>query len=1159
MIQQNSNNSSVTGCYTELSGIGPNDETFYKISNSHQMEEFFISLVSSSNHWMFISSNGALTCGRRDPNGAMFPYYSSDKIVDQVSSTGPRTVIRIESGEHAGKRWQPFQDAGFSKDSNPTFSVKRNLYKNIPGNKLVFEEINETLNLSFRYCWTFSEKFGFVRRSRLLNEGNAEVEVTLLDGIQNILPYGIEQYFQMRFSNLGSAYKKNELLEDSDLGLFYLSSIPTDKAEPSEGLRATTVWQNGLDQPSVLLSEEQIQKFYAAGSVKTETDVRGRRGAYLLVTSMPLQPDVPACWDIVADVERDQTDVIDFHQYLCSKNSEEIKRELDEDIELGQQNLMAIISTVDGCQSGAEQVRTHRHQANVLFNAMRGGIPVAQYQIATKDFCEHVSHTNKAVFERNGWLADLTAKSTHVSVQELHALLKQKNDTDLFRIGHEYLPLTFSRRHGDPTRPWNAFAIEVQNEDGSPKVSYQGNWRDIFQNWEALAVSYPEFVSGMIFRFVNASTADGYNPYRLTSEGIEWEVIEPDDPWSNIGYWGDHQIIYLLKLLEVSRAFDPSQLSAWLNEPCCTYAEIPYRIRSYEQIQRDPNDTIDYDLELANEIEKRVEAIGADGKLLAGESGVHHVSFVEKLLVPALVKLTNFVPGGGIWLNTQRPEWNDANNALVGNGLSMVTVCYLRRYFDFLRSWFSELSDVEAFAVSGEVNQLISRVTAAISKAQGLPMGDSKARAEIVDELSQAGSDHRQAIYRDGFSGEMSQVSMEACQTLFEGAIFALDQTIKANRRDDGLYHSYNLLQMDDEGVSVEHLQEMLEGQVAVLSSGLLAAEEVVALLETLRASKMYREDQNSYILYPDRDLSRFVDKNVVSADEIAKSKLLTQLISAGDSSVIRKDSQGDFHFNGDLRNSRNLRDRLNQLSNDVCYSSLIEIESDSLAALFEEVFDHRRFTGRSGTFFGYEGLGSIYWHMVSKLALAAIENLVRASESNVDSKTIERLHQQYRDIRDGIAFGKTPKQYGAFPSDPYSHTPARSGVKQPGMTGQVKEDVLGRLSEIGLRVRDGIVSFDPAFFESSELHAARASFHYVDFNGTPTVLELGENSFGWTLCQTPIVYRDSNEDRLVVHMNSGEEVTSKLLSLTAEQTKHLVSRDGVIKTIEVFSSKLKK
>ena len=80
-------------------------------------------------------------------------------------------------------------------------------------------------------------------------------------------------------------------------------------------------------------------------------------------------------------------------------------------------------------------------------------------------------------------------------------------------------------------------------------MNYEGNWRDIFQNWEALAVSFPGFVSGMVCKFVNASTADGYNPYRITRDGFDWEVHDPHDPWSHIGYWGDHQGVYLLKFL----------------------------------------------------------------------------------------------------------------------------------------------------------------------------------------------------------------------------------------------------------------------------------------------------------------------------------------------------------------------------------------------------------------------------------------------------------------------------------------------------------------------------------------------------------------------------------------------------------------------------------
>jgi hypothetical protein len=79
----------------------------------------------------------------------------------------------------------------------------------------------------------------------------------------------------------------------------------------------------------------------------------------------------------------------------------------------------------------------------------------------------------------------------------------------------------------------------------------------------------------MIAKFVNASTMDGYNPYRITKEGIDWEVEEPDNPWSYIGYWGDHQIIYLQKLLELSSHFYPARLQSLLREPVFCYANVP--------------------------------------------------------------------------------------------------------------------------------------------------------------------------------------------------------------------------------------------------------------------------------------------------------------------------------------------------------------------------------------------------------------------------------------------------------------------------------------------------------------------------------------------------------------------------------------------------------
>ena len=169
----------------------------------------------------------------------------------------------------------------------------------------------------------------------------------------------------------------------------------------------------------------------------------------------------------------------------------------------------------------------------------------------------------------------------------LRAAVAKQNDPQLARLCYEYLPVTFGRRHGDPSRPWNKFRIALRDENGASRLDYQGNWRDIFQNWEALTLSYPEFVENVVAKFVNASTMDGYNPYRITKDGIDWEVEEPDDPWSYIGYWGDHQIIYLLKLLELSQQFHPDSLADLLRHEIFSYANVPYRIKSFEDLLLD--------------------------------------------------------------------------------------------------------------------------------------------------------------------------------------------------------------------------------------------------------------------------------------------------------------------------------------------------------------------------------------------------------------------------------------------------------------------------------------------------------------------------------------------------------------------------------------------
>jgi hypothetical protein len=156
----------------------------------------------------------------------------------------------------------------------------------------------------------------------------------------------------------------------------------------------------------------------------------------------------------------------------------------------------------------------------------------------------------------------------------------------------------------------------------------------------------------MISTFLNATSVDGYNPYRITYHGIDWEVLEPGNPWANIGYWSDHQIIYLQKLLEFSKKVHPGVLQDLLTKRVFSYSNVPYRIKPYADLVKNPYNTIDFDWDMQRLVEKRVQARGTDGKLVYTMDGeIHLSSLAEKLLTLLLAKLVNLVPEGGIWMN----------------------------------------------------------------------------------------------------------------------------------------------------------------------------------------------------------------------------------------------------------------------------------------------------------------------------------------------------------------------------------------------------------------------------------------------------------------------------------------------------------------------------
>ena len=1118
------------------------NENFYKISNVDKMRPFFMSIVSNSNHWMFISSTGSLSAGRKNSEFSLFPYYTDDKITESSDITGSKTIIIVKIN-NKNFLWEPF-----SNRFKGAYKVSRNIYKNTIGNKVIFEEINHDLNIGFSYQWNSSNKYGFIRKSLLKNNSNNDLDINILDGIQNILPYGVGEGLQIAQSNLVDAYKKCELEDKSKLGIFTLSAIIVDKAEPSEALKANTVWTTETDNTKHLLSSLQLDNFRNGIELCNENEIKAEKGAYFINKKIKLKVNSSKEWMIVCNVNQTISDVISLKNSIIKDR--EIKSKVENDVLLGSLNLRELVGNADGLQLTNDKLRMIRHFSNTMFNIMRGGIFDDNYQIEKNDFLPYIKKANFSIYKSfNETLNNLPDIFT---LHELKSISENISNHDFKRLCTEYLPLKFSRRHGDPSRPWNKFSINTRSEiDGSKILDYQGNWRDIFQNWEALAYSYPQFIEGMIHKFLNSTTFDGYNPYRVTKDGFDWETIEPDNPWSYIGYWGDHQIIYLLKFLEFIENHYPSKLYKYFSKSLFVYANVPYKIKSYDEILKDSKNTIDYDHQNELLIDERKKEIGIDGSLVFNnKSEIHHVNFIEKILATLLSKVSNFVPEGGIWMNTQRPEWNDANNALVGNGISMVTLYYLRRFIDFFNSLL-EKTDLISVEISSELNKFFNDISFALNenkKVLDLSISDLD-RKKIVDLLGKAGSNYRDTIYDNSFSGMKSAIGIKEIKELLQLLLNYIDHSIDSNKRSDKLYHAYNLLTIDNDKISISNLPEMLEGQVAVLSSGYLSSEENLEVLDALKSSKLFRDDQYSYILYPNKNLGLFLDKNNIPSSKVNESKLLKKLINDGNNQIVSQDCEGKYHFNCDFNNSNGLISGLNLLPKK--YNELVNDEYNIILGIFEDVFNHKEFTGRSGTFFGYEGLGSIYWHMVSKLSLAVLETTKKAINEK-DGNIIGRFFDHYFEILEGIGVNKSPKLYGAFPTDPYSHTPEGKGAQQPGMTGQVKEDVISRFGELGVEVSNGTISFNPEMLRNQEFLTNNETFRYVNLSKENIELDLNKNSLCFTYCQVPIIYIKSSSKKITIDFINGKSVSIQGNELDIDSSKSLFDRENIIKQINV-------
>ena len=145
----------------------------------------------------------------------------------------------------------------------------------------------------------------------------------------------------------------------------------------------------------------------------------------------------------------------------------------------------------------------------------------------------------------------------------------------------------------------------------------------------------------------------------------------------------------------------------------------------------------------------------------------------------------------------------------------------------------------------------------------------------------------------------------------------------------------------------------------------------------------------------------------------------------------------------------------------------------------------------------------------------------------------------------------KSAADWGAIPTDPYSHSPSHSGAQQPGMTGFAKEEVLARPFELGLRVDAGVISLDPTLVHPGEMDREERIVRFRNVSGVIEDVELPADSFILSCCQIPIVVKRGKDETTTISFSDGTVVPSEGLTVDVRTSGEIFRRTGLVQKVE--------
>jgi len=673
--------------------------------------------------WVFYTNRGQCisSFGIRDRNGAMLEFHPADKAYALTSLYGFRTFFKLFD-EGNSILYEPFQTGAVEV-------VNQRLIIN--PEEIQIEETNVALGLRTRivYFTLPNEPISaLVRRVTVENIGPTQINGEVLDGLPQVVPYGLEESLLKQMSRTMQAFA--EILNvENHLPFYKLKVVPSDKPEVqwiNAGFFAFTL-SNGK-QAAVIVDPEQV--FGSDTSLRIPLafmknlcidPLAGRMdtmtGCAFAKLNLSLKAGQSISWDSYFGQTENWKSAQDFCTRLLGNSLfADFKRTEN-------RSLISNLCSQFDLVAAPGQLAPYTRQS-FLDNTLRGGQPVVV-----------AGPLGKRVF--------------HV----------------------------FTRKHGDMERDYNFF-------DVAPNYFSQGNgnFRDVNQNRRSENYIFPEIDTANIETFFNLIQIDGNNPLVVQSEKFcvplqkvdslledwspknctDWEkflshpftpgelfqrlledsgVIESarpvfekilgvaeleQDASHGEGYWVDHWI-YNLDLLDSYAGLYPDRVR-WLlvERKDFIYFDndhvVQPRARKYV-LRKDGTvrqlNAVVKDVSKSRLINSRVEL----RNWMRSEKGlgsIYKTTLLAKLINLLAVKVSLLDPFGiGLEMETDKPGWCDALNGLPGLFGSSTHEAYaLRRGIIFVtRAVTHYLESVDSLMVPKELAGFVRSITFTLTQA----------------------------------------------------------------------------------------------------------------------------------------------------------------------------------------------------------------------------------------------------------------------------------------------------------------------------------------------------------------------------------------------------------------------------------------------------------